>query len=33
MSEKILEAAHRFVPPGVQSIAVQPFTHQLVMHG
>ncbi|MDB5096038.1 MAG: receptor with intracellular metal dependent phosphohydrolase [Cyanobacteria bacterium RYN_339] len=30
MTEKILEAAHRFVPPGVQSIAVQPFTHQLI---
>lgn len=30
MSGKILEAAHRFVPPGVQSVAVQPLTHQLV---
>lgn len=30
MSDKILQAAHRFVPPGVQSLAVQPFTHQVI---
>lgn len=30
MSDKILQAAHRFVPPSVQSVAVRPMTHQLV---
>lgn len=30
MTDKILQAAHRFVPPGVQSLALQPFTHQLI---
>mgnify|MGYP006191671305 CR=1 FL=1 len=30
MTDKILQAAHRFVPPGVQSLAVQPTTHQVV---
>jgi len=30
MSDKILQAAHRFVPPGLQSLAVQPSTHQVV---
>lgn len=30
MTDKILQAAHRFVPPGVQSLALQPFTHQVI---
>lgn len=30
MSDKLIQAAHRFVPPGVQSLAVQPLTHQVV---
>lgn len=30
MSDRILDAAHRFVPPAVQSLAVQPSTHQVI---
>jgi hypothetical protein len=28
MTDKLVQAAHRFVPPRVQSMALQPGTHQ-----